>query len=317
MMAVSTSVRSALRDATASMGTVPRCDSSGRFLELTLMTATVGEAVSGYISTRRWAAGTRKHASYTLGGFADVVGREHRVRYVTHDHCAAWWATRAHLAPSSARARRSTVANFLSWCRHVGLLEHDPLAGIPIPREPRRMPATLTDDDVAALLRVLPDDRADAIVKLMLRLGLRCVDVSNLQVHDVDLRNRQLTVCGKGGHVDLLPLPKECATAIDRYLSRHRSGAGALFRTYSTPSRPMSAQHISESVGGWLLEAGVKRGRYDGIGAHALRRTCATELLQRGNIRQVQAVLRHASLTSTERYLRRAEAEELRELVDP
>jgi integrase len=79
----------------------------------------------------------------------------------------------------------------------------------------------------------------------------------------------------------------------------------------------MSAQCISEMVGAWLRDANLKRDRFDGIGAHALRRTCATELLQRGNIRQVQAVLRHASLTSTERYLRRSEAEELRQLVDP
>lgn len=254
---------------------------------------------------------------YTLGQFAEVVGEHHRVRYVSHDDCAAWWATRAHLAPSSARSRRSTVANFLAWCRHVGLLEGDPLAGIPIPREPRRMPAVLSDDDVRALLHVLPDDRADAMVKLMLRLGLRCIDVANLQVGDVDLQGRNIRITGKGGHVDLLPLPSECAVSIRRYLSKHRAPAGPLFRTYSTPSRGMSAQHISESVGGWLRDAGIKQGRHDGIGAHALRRTCATDLLQRGNIRQVQAVLRHASLTSTERYLRRSEAEELRGLVDP
>lgn len=281
------------------------------------MTATVGEAVEGYIGTRRWAAGTLKHSTYTLGQFAEVVGEHRRVRELGHDDAAVWWATRAHLAPSTARARRSTVANFLSWCRHIGLLERDPLAGIPIPREPRRMPAVLSDGDVDALMRVLPDQRADAIVRLMLRLGLRCVDVSNLQIHDVDLRGLSITIHGKGGHADLLPLPKECATSIDRYLRQHRGPAGPLFRTYSTPSRPMSAQHISESVAGWLTEAGIKRGRHDGIGAHALRRTCATDLLQRGNIRQVQAVLRHASLTSTERYLRRSEAEELRELVDP
>ena len=236
---------------------------------------------------------------------------------IDHDDCARWWATRQHLAASSARSRRSTVANFLSWCRHTGLLERDPLAGIPIPREPRRMPAVLSDDDVSALLKVVPDERGAAIVLLMLRLGLRCIDVSNLQVADVDLRNLTITVHGKGGHADLLPLPAECATAIRRYLARHRAPAGPLFRTYSTPSRPMSAQHISESVGAWLREAGIKQGRHDGIGAHALRRTCATELLQRGTIRQVQAVLRHASLTSTERYLRRSEAEELRTLVDP
>lgn len=247
----------------------------------------------------------------------DVVGPDRPIAEVDHDDCARWWATRAHLAPSSARSRRSTVANFLAWCRHTGLLDRDPLAGIPIPREPRRMPATLTADDVDELLRVLPDDRADAIVRLMLRLGLRCVDVANLQVHDVDLRALTVTVHGKGGHADLLPLPAECARSIRRYLSRNPAPAGPLFRTYSTPTRPLSAQHISECVGAWLVQAGVKRGRYDGIGAHALRRTCATELLERGTIRQVQAVLRHASLTSTERYLRRSEAEELRGLVDP
>lgn len=281
------------------------------------MTATLEEAVSGYIATRRWAAGTMKHSSYTLGQFAHTVGEHRRVRTLSHDDCARWWATRAHLAPSSARSRRSTVANFLAWCRHTGLLERDPLAGIPIPREPRRMPAVLTDDDIAELLRVLPDDRADAIVKLMLRLGLRCVDVANLQVHDIDLRSLTVTIHGKGGHVDLLPLPTECARAVRRYLSRNPAPAGPLFRTYTTPARGMTPQCVSEMVGAWLRDAGIKRDRHDGIGAHALRRTCATELLQRGNIRQVQAVLRHASLTSTERYLRRSEAEELRTLVDP
>jgi site-specific recombinase XerD len=293
------------------------CVSSRGSLNLTLMSSTVGEAVERYVATRRWAAGTTKHSTYTLGQFAEVVGGDRSIRYVDHEDCARWWATRQHLAASSARSRRSTVANFLSWCRHTGLLEHDPLAGIPIPREPRRMPATLTDDDVTALLKVVPDYRAEAIVSLMLRIGLRCVDVSNLQVAGVDLRGMTITVHGKGGHVDLLPLPQECATAIERYLSRHRTPAGPLFRTYTSPPRAMSAQCISEMVGGWLRDAGLKRDRFDGIGAHALRRTCATELLQRGNIRQVQAVLRHASLSSTERYLRRSEAEELRQLVDP
>lgn len=299
------------------MGDVARCSVSGKFDRLTHMSATVGEAVGSYVATRRWAAGTLKHASYTLGQFAEAVGPDLPVGELSHEHCAAWWATRAHLAPSTARSRRSTVANFLAWCRHTDILERDPLAGIPIPREPRRMPAVLSDDDIAALLRVLPDDRADAIVKLMLRLGLRCIDIANLHIHDLDMRGLTIRIVGKGGNEDLLPLPKECAVAVKRYLVKHPAAAGPLFRTYPSPSRPMSAQCISEYLSAWLVDAGVKQSRYDGIGAHALRRTCATRLLQRGNIRQVQAVLRHASLTSTERYLRRSESEELRGLVDP
>ena len=295
----------------------PVCRDELGSLQNRAMNTTVGEAVGSYIATRRWAHGTMKHSAYTLGQFAEVVGVDRLVRDLDHDDAERWWATRQHLAASSARSRRSTVANFLRWCRHVGLLDGDPLAGIPVPREPRRMPATLSDEDVAALRHVLPDYRAEAIVELMLRLGLRCVDVSQLQVADVDTRGGTITVTGKGGHVDLLPLPKSCAVAVTKYLARCPAPAGPLFRTYTSPSRPMSAQCVSEMVGAWLRDAGIKRDRYDGIGAHALRRTCATELLQRGNIRQVQAVLRHASLTSTERYLRRSEAEELRQLVDP
>ena len=179
------------------------------------------------------------------------------------------------------------------------------------------MPATLTDEDMRHLLRVVPDDRGHAIVCLMYWLGLRCVDVHNLAVGDVDFRRKMIVIHGKGGHEDALPLPDAVADAVRRYLRRNPAPAGPLFRTYLSPPRPLSAQHISEMVGAWMLEAGLKTGRYDGIGAHALRRTCATDLLDRGaNLRQVQAVMRHESLASTQRYLRRAEAEELRSIVE-
>src|SRR5690606_8896868 len=93
--------------------------------------------------------------------------------------------------------------------------------------------------------------------------------------------------------------------------------AGPLFRTHTDPPRPMSAQLISDLLRDWLIEAGLKRHKHDGIGAHALRRTCATDLLESGaSVRQVQAVMRHASLTSTERYLRRSNAEELRGILE-
>jgi integrase len=81
------------------------------------------------------------------------------------------------------------VSNFLRWCRHVGLLDGDPLAGIPIPREPRRNPVVLTDDQLRHLERTLPDDRAAAIVSLMTELGFRASDVANLEVGDVDFQN--------------------------------------------------------------------------------------------------------------------------------
>ena len=281
------------------------------------MSATVGEAVHHYVATRRWSAGTQKHSRYTLEQFAEVVGVDTPVGDIDHSACERWWATRQHLAASSARTRRSTVSNFLRWCRHVGLLERDPLAGIPIPREPRRNPVVLSAEQLAHLERSLPDDRAAAIVSLMSELGFRASDVANLQVGDVDFAQRLVLVRGKGGHEDLLPLPTVCATALKRYLRRHPTPAGPLFRTYQSQPGPMSAQCVSELVGVWLADAGLKSSRYDGVGAHCLRRTCATRLLAEGHqITSVQSVLRHQSIQTTSRYLRRVDVESLRSVVE-
>lgn len=74
---------------------------------------------------------------------------------------------------------------------------------------------------------------------------------------------------------------------------------------------------MSELVGRWLVDAGLKTGRYDGVGAHCLRRTCATRLLSDGaKITSVQQVLRHQSIQTTSRYLRRCDVEELRDVVE-
>jgi integrase len=185
------------------------------------------------------------------------------------------------------------------------------------PKEPRRLPVTLTDGEVAKLLKAVPDLRGDVMVRLMLDLGLRCVDCHRVQIGDVDSERLLITIHGKGGHVDLLPLPRRTARAIRRYLDAHPASSGPLVRAYDLPVRALSAQRMSELLAQWMRDAGIKRRRLDGRGAHALRRTCATSLLADGaNVRQVQAVLRHQSMATTARYLRRADAEELRSILE-
>ena len=275
-----------------------------------------GDTIETYIATRRWARLTERGARHTFSHFVAATG-DPPIGELDREHVEAWWQTQATVAASTARIRHSHISCFLSWCRQVGVLAGDPLAGIPRPREPRRSPVTLSDDEVAALLAAVPDLRGDVVVKLMLWLGLRCVDVSRLEVGDVDFGAGMLRVTGKGGHVDVLPLPRVVATAIRRYLRAYPASSGPLVRAYDAPVRALTAQRLSELVGSWLRSSGVKRCRLDGRGAHSLRRTCATELLGRGaNVRQVQAVMRHESLRSTEHYLRRADAEELRPLVE-
>lgn len=271
------------------------------------------ESIDEYLRSRRIAPRTARQQHAILTVFAEHA--DSPLDQLTPDDVDRWWATQHHYSIGTSRVRLSVVACFLRWARHTGRMAHDPAAHIQRPKEPRRSPVTLTRDEVEHVLAVVPDRRGELVVKLMWWMGLRCVDVHRTETADVDLSRMVLTVRGKGGHVDPLPIPSAVADVLAPHV--RRMGPGPLVRSYYPPKHALSTSRISEMVSDWMLAAGVKQGNRDGRGAHALRRSCATDLLERGaNVRQVQAVMRHESLATTQRYLRRAECEELRGVLE-
>jgi site-specific recombinase XerD len=113
-------------------------------------------------------------------------------------------------------------------------------------------------------------------------------------------------VRGKGGHERVLPVMAETLDCLDAYLGEHPCSAGPLIRSYRSWERhqALSAGAISKYVSIWMNDAGIKTGPRDGISAHAGRHTCATDMLRTGaHLRDVQAVLGHAHLSTSETYL--------------
>jgi integrase len=217
-------------------------------------------------------------------------------------HILAWQATVGDQAPATRRGYLSTLKTFCGWAIDNDLLTVDPSARLAKVREPRAEPRHLSAGRVARLNMVLPDDRARLIVALMVELGLRCVEVARLVVTDWDNSAAELRVVGKGGHVRYGQVLDDVAVMLERRCAG-RSG----------PIVGLSANRISMLVSRWMDAAGIKGGRYDGVSAHALRHTAASNLLDGcGNVRLVQEFLGHASLATTERYLRRHSAAEMR-----
>ncbi len=258
-----------------------------------------------WILARRYTEPSRKSAKYAL------------MRFLNAESTTAWWQSISHLSAGSLRNNYAVAHGYCEYLVQLGELDRNPVAGIVPPKSPRPNPVTLSAADVDAIRAACSNPRDRAIVELMWGIGLRCVEVSRLEVGDVDLAGRFVTVTGKGGGVDILPLPERAAAAIEVYLDAHPASAGPLFRDLRWHRKPVTAQWMSEVVGKIITDSGVKRRAFDGRGAHALRRTCATDLLDNGaTIRDVQAVLRHTSLSSTEHYLRRSKAEDLRSLLE-
>lgn len=204
---------------------------------------------------------------------------------VTPAHLVAWWQSLSHLAPATRRAHHCAAATFLAWVRACGHPCPDVATLIRRPTVPRPRPQTLTATEVDTLRRTPLPWGHRLCVTLMLDLGLRVGDVAGVRGEDVDHDAATITVRGKGGHVDVLP----CPSAVLAMVPAHTAG----------PVAPTTPETVSRWVSESLALAGIS-----GRTPHALRRTFATMAVERGaSMRDVQALLRHRSIATSDHYL--------------
>lgn len=235
-----------------------------------------------------------------LGRFADAVPDE--PRRIQRRHIVRWY-DQLDCAASTTRHRLSVVQTFCRWMLDAGHIDRDPSRGIKPPKQPRHMPRNFDAAEVATAIAHLDGrPRDQLIIVLMVQLGLRCKEVAEMQVGDIDRHHGLVLVHGKGNAERVLPLTAEAVTALDAYLAVDPAASGVLIR--SATGRGLTPGYISDRVRKWLRDAGIKRHAWDGKSAHAFRHTCATDVLRSGaDVRQVQIMLGHGSLQTTQRYL--------------
>jgi integrase/recombinase XerD len=168
------------------------------------------------------------------------------------------------------------------------------------------LPRTITRAELAGVLRscdrrTAVGCRDFAIVTACSRLGLRAGEVARLELGDFDWRVGALVVRGKAGRRDRLPLPSDVGEAVVAWLTRGRPSGletAAVFVRLRAPHGPLDATGISAVVRRASVRAGIGP-----VGAHRLRHTAATRMLQSGgSLTEVGQVLRHERLGTTALY---------------
>jgi site-specific recombinase XerD len=142
--------------------------------------------------------------------------------------------------------------------------------------------------------------RDSAIVRLLLRLGLRAGEVAALTLDDVDWRSGEISVQGKGRHQSRLPLPADVGRVLAAYVrhGRPRAATRSLFLRSRAPYAGMRPSAIVAVARRALRRAGVLAGS-----AHLLRHTAATQLLRHGaSLPEIAHVLRHRRIDTTAIY---------------
>lgn len=212
------------------------------------------------------------------------------------------------------RYRASSVARTLAAVRtfHRFLVEEgetsdDPSRSVAQPKVPRTLPRPIPVAEVAAILASPPEDAAGlrdrAVLEVMYGAGLRVSEVAGLDVDDVDVEQGSVRVFGKGSKERLVPVGRYGVQAVAGYLSRARP---TLASARSGPALFLNQRggRLTRQGVHRVLKQAVKRAGIDKrITPHTLRHSFATHLLEGGaDIRVVQELLGHASLTTTQIY---------------
>lgn len=220
------------------------------------------------------------------------------------------------LAASSAARALAAVRGMHGFLDREGAASHgDPTAALPAPARAQRLPHPITLDQVERLLEAagrpgtgqLATERAlrdRALIEVLYGLGARISEAIGLDIDDVSFPERQALLRGKGDKHRVVPVGSYALEAMEAYLARGRPSLAA--RGRGTPALFLGSRgtRLTRQAAWGIVQACAEAAELEeSISPHTLRHSFATHLLHGGaDVRSVQELLGHASVTTTQLY---------------
>jgi integrase/recombinase XerC len=211
-------------------------------------------------------------------------------------------------ARSSIARKLAALRSFFRFLTREGILEKNPARWIATPRQEKKIPGRLEEEEVERLLEC-PDAshplgrRDRALLELVYATGLRVSELVGLDLSSLELDSRLVRALGKGNKERLVPYGEPAGEAIESYLpdrgelARRGPGTDALF--LNARGGRLTVRSVHRLVRKYLNQAALR----SGLSPHSLRHAFATHLLERGaDLRSIQELLGHASLSTTQKY---------------
>jgi len=210
---------------------------------------------------------------------------------------------------SSLGRKIAALKGFFKYLVTTRQLDDNPMISIHSPKNEKPLPAFLSVDDVFQLLGAVKiktelDVRDRAVLEFFYSTGVRVSELVGLNWADVDFRLEIVRVTGKGSKERIVPIGEIALEALQDYAREQRKrwnfsckGETAVF--LNNRGKRITTRSVARIVGKHLKQAGI----YVKMGPHGLRHSFATHLLNSGaDLRSIQELLGHASLSTTQRY---------------
>jgi integrase/recombinase XerC len=255
----------------------------------------------------------RRLSTHTVAGYARDIGALLALAGGASLKRVDAQQIRRHVAQLHARGLdgRSLARMLSAWRGFFSFLArdhgytHNPCAGVRAPRAARRLPHALSPDEAGRLMQIDAADplavRDKAIVELLYSSGLRLSELTGLAQDDVNVRDATVRVTGKGAKTRVVPVGSFALEALHAWLPLRsriaRPGEMALF--VGRDGKALGPRAVQVRLKHWARKLGLA----DAVHPHALRHSFASHLLQSsGDLRAVQEMLGHASISTTQVY---------------
>lgn len=235
-----------------------------------------------------------------------TISTEHIRKFIVYLH-------RSNSSTSVAR-KLSALRTFFRYMLREKAVKKDPLVGVVGPKAGKYIPTFLTVDEVFALIES-PDKRDTfklrdvAILELLYSTGIRVAELASSNLNDLDFESEVLRVRGKGNKERLVPIGRPAKEAVRAWQPQRQQIILACLGRGKTPVddalflNNRGGRLTTRSVERFVKQYGEKAGIVQVVTPHALRHSFATHLLEMGaDLRSVQELLGHASLSTTQRY---------------
>jgi len=218
------------------------------------------------------------------------------------------FVARLHARGLSGRSLARVLSAWRSFfhylAREHGVMQN-PCVGVRPPKSEKRLPAALSPEEAARLLEMPDADdlalRDRAMMELMYSSGLRLSELTALKLNDVDFAEATVRVLGKGAKTRVVPVGSVAIEALRKWCEARSQYAApeALTLFVNQRGRPLGSRTVQTRVRAWALKQGLPIH----VHPHMLRHSFASHVLQSsGDLRAVQEMLGHASISSTQVY---------------
>lgn len=203
---------------------------------------------------------------------------------------------------SSIARKISTLRSFFKYLVREQLIPSNPAKSVSTPKVEKTLPTTLTVDEAFRLMES-PSKKEElrdrAILELLYSSGLRVSELAGLSLNGIDLELGIVKVMGKGRKERIVPVGTKAVEALQAYLESRGGLGGDLPLFINSRGGRLTPRSVGRLVKHYSKSSGIFRK----VSPHSLRHTFATHLLDAGaDLREIQEMLGHASLSTTQRY---------------